>query len=89
MVDSISALLAARGWIARLGGGLPIALRIDTGGGSKKSKKTRVGRLEVRVKLGDLPRVLEKIGSGEMRVTLAVWEPKTVPFVRHDQKQLA
>ena len=69
------------------GGDLPIALKIDTAN-SKKSKKSRSGRLEVRVKLGDLPHVLEKIGSGEMRVTVAVWEPKTVPFVHHDQKPL-
>lgn len=68
------------------GGDLPIALKIDSAD-TKKSKK-RSGRLEVRVKLGDLPHVLEKIGQGEMRVTVAVWEPKTVPFVHHDQKPL-
>lgn len=70
------------------GGELPIAMRIDTDAGARKSRKTRSGRLEVRVKLGDLPRVLEKLGSGEMRVTVAVWEPRTVPFVHHDQKPL-
>ena len=67
------------------GGDLPISLKLDV---EKKTRKTRSGRLEVRVKLGDLPRVLEKLGSGEMRVTVAVWEPKTVPFVHHDQKPL-
>ncbi|MCM3876924.1 MAG: hypothetical protein NEA02_10950, partial [Thermoanaerobaculia bacterium] len=70
------------------GGDLAIALRIETGADSRKSRKTRSGRLEVRVKLGDLPRVLEKLGAGEMRVTVAVWEPKTIPFVHHDQKPL-
>jgi hypothetical protein len=70
------------------GGDLAIALKIETRTDAKKSRKTRAGRLEVRVKLGDLPRVLEKLGSGEMRVTVAVWEPKTIPFVHHDQKLL-
>jgi hypothetical protein len=68
-------------------GDLPIALKIEAGQ-DQKGRKKRAGRLEVRVKLGDLPRVLEKVGSGEMRVTVAVWEPKTVPFVHHDQKSL-
>lgn len=69
------------------GGDLPIALRIQAGQ-DQKGKKKRAGLLEVRVKLGDLPRVLEKVGTGEMRVTVAVWEPKTVPFVHHDEKPL-
>ncbi|HEX5854837.1 MAG TPA: hypothetical protein VFZ57_04385, partial [Thermoanaerobaculia bacterium] len=55
-------------------GDLPISLRIEAGQ-DQKSKKKRSGRLEVRVKLGDLPHVLEKVGTGEMRVTVAVWEP--------------
>jgi hypothetical protein len=76
--------LLARG----TGGDLPIGLKIATGPDSKKGRKTRSGRLEVRVKLGDLPKVLEKMGSGEMRVTVAVWEQKTIPFVHHDQKPL-
>jgi hypothetical protein len=69
-------------------GDLPIALKIETGPDAKKGRKERSGRLEVRVKLGDLPRLLEKLGSGEMRVTVAVWEPQTVPFVHHDEKPL-
>jgi hypothetical protein len=68
-------------------GDLPIALKIEAGQ-DQKGKKKRSGRLEVRVKLGGLPRVLEKVGAGEMRVTVAVWEPKTVPFVHHDEKPL-
>ena len=68
-------------------GDLPIALKIEPGQ-DQKGRKKRSGRLEVRVKLGDLPRVLEKVGAGQMRVTVAVWEPKTVPFVHHDEKPL-
>ncbi len=68
-------------------GDLPVSLKIEAGQDRKGGKK-RSGRFEVRVKLGDLPRVLEKVGAGQMRVTVAVWEPKTVPFVHHDEKPL-
>lgn len=68
-------------------GDLPVSLKIEAGQ-DQKGRKKRSGRFEVRVKLGDLPRVLEKVGAGQMRVTVAVWEPKTVPFVHHDEKPL-
>lgn len=68
-------------------GDLPVSLKIEAGP-DQKGRKKRTGRFEVRVRLGDLPRVLEKVGAGQMRVTVAVWEPKTVPFVHHDEKPL-
>ncbi|HSB62957.1 MAG TPA: hypothetical protein VLJ18_02280 [Thermoanaerobaculia bacterium] len=68
-------------------GDLPVFLRIEAGQ-DQKGRKKRSGRFEVRVKLGDLPHVLEKVGAGQMRVTVAVWEPRTLPFVRHDEKPL-
>lgn len=67
-------------------GDLPVSIRVEPEPGRKGRKRS--GRLEVTVQLGDLPRILEKVGAGRMRVTIAVWEPKTAPFVHHDERPL-
>ena len=44
--------------------------------------------LHLRIRLGNVPDLLQSVGTGKLRVSLAVQHAKDAPFVHHDEKPL-
>lgn len=68
-------------------GNLPIQVGVDLV--EVKKNKRRVGELRVSADLAEIAGVLEKVGPGRIRVTLAVEAKGSKPFVHHDEMDIS